>query len=157
MIPAATLLRSLPWPPLVAAARLPRWIALRDVILTLLAWIFLGWLLRDAIYLIYDFVRHPIFELTTALPPDLATLWERLRFFVIVSCAFVGGIALWAFVNRRRLAGKTKSPHPRVLSTAAHAARFGVEEMALAAARDFKITSVKYRDDGSFAGFECKR
>src|SRR5579864_3082550 len=89
------------WPPLITAARLPRWMFGRAVALTVLAWILLGWLLRDPIYLIYDFFRHPILELTSAQPPDWVMFWSRIRGFVILAASLAGALTLWAFANRK--------------------------------------------------------
>lgn len=154
MSSSAAPLRALPWPPLITAARLPRWMVVRDVVLTLLAWILLGWLIRDALYLVYDFFRYPIFALTTAQPPDFALLWSRLRYFVILSASLILVLSLWAFVNRNRLKAATNYPPPRVLPIAEQAARFGIAESAVGEARAFKITLVKFREDGTIAGFE---
>ena len=74
-----------PWPPLITATRLSVWVTIRDVLGTFSAWLLLAWLLKDPIYVAYDFLRHPIFELTRAQPLDVGVLWWRLRYFWIAS------------------------------------------------------------------------
>ncbi len=144
-----------PWPPLITGARLPRWIKIRDVVLTLLAWFLLGRLLRDPIYVAYDYLRHPIFQLTTAQPLDIGVLWDRLRYFVLFSVGLVTWLCLWALINRRRLTRcPTGSPQPPVLTVAEQAARAGIDEKKLNEAREFKVTNVRFREDGAIAGFE---
>ena len=53
MSPAETLSSLERWPPLITGSRRPRWIVIRDIVLTLLAWLLLamllrGWLTRGA-------------------------------------------------------------------------------------------------------------
>lgn len=156
MIPATVPRAIQPWPPVITGSRLRRWMVFRDVVLTILAWILLGWLLRDVIFLIYDFLRHPIFELTTAQPPDLHMLWGRLQYFIILSASLVAALSLWAFVNRDRLAAATKYDQPSPLTIAEQSWRFGVAESAVEEARDFKIANVNFREDGTVEGFERK-
>jgi poly-beta-1,6-N-acetyl-D-glucosamine biosynthesis protein PgaD len=143
------------WPPLITGARLPRWIRIRDVVLTLLAWFLLGRLLRDPIYVAYDYLRHPIFQLTTAQPLDIRALWERLRYFALISVVLVTWLCLWALINRRRLIRcPTHAPQPPELSLAEQAARAGIDEKKVNEAREFKVTNVHFREDGAIAGFE---
>jgi poly-beta-1,6-N-acetyl-D-glucosamine biosynthesis protein PgaD len=144
-----------PWPPLITGDRLSRWIRIRDVVLTLLAWFLLGRLLRDPIYVAYDYLRHPIFQLTTAQPLDIGVLWERLRYFVLISVVLVTWLCLWALINRRQLIRcPTHSPEPPALTVAEQAARAGIDEKKVDEAQEFKVTKVRFRDDGAIAGFE---
>jgi poly-beta-1,6-N-acetyl-D-glucosamine biosynthesis protein PgaD len=144
-----------PWPPLITGSRLPRWIRIRDVVLTLLAWFLLGRLLRDPIYVAYDYLRHPIFQLTTAQPLDVGVLWERLRYFALISVVLVTWLCLWALINRRRMIlCPTGSPQPPALTVAEQAARAGIDEKKVNEAREFKVANVLFREDGAIAGFE---
>jgi hypothetical protein len=124
-----------PWPPLITGARLPLWIRIRDIVLTLLAWILLAWLIRDSIYVVYDYMRPPIFELSTATLPDLGIIWERLRYFVFISIALILALALTAVIDRHRLLAATRTPQPALLTTAEQAARVGIEEKIVQEAR----------------------
>jgi poly-beta-1,6-N-acetyl-D-glucosamine biosynthesis protein PgaD len=142
------------WPPLLTGARRPRWVAIRDVFLTLVAWFLLAWLLRDLLYLAYDFFRHPVFELSTAARPDLGVLWTRLRAFVMMSAALILWLALWAVIGRRRLMATGRSRQPASLTIGEEAGRAGIDEKALSEARRFKVTKVLFRADGTIGAFE---
>ena len=55
-----------PWPPLRIAQKRP-WTQVRDVALTLCAWVFLAWILRGVVFLAHDFLRAPVFQVTKPL------------------------------------------------------------------------------------------
>ena len=97
----------------------------RDVLLTVGAWLLIGYFLRDGLYLAYDYFRAPIFELTTATAPDWGELWGRLRGFVLLAAALVAWLAFWALDSRARLQA-THSPQPPPLPDRSHAARVGL-------------------------------
>ncbi len=127
-------------PPLIRT-QIPAWMQVRDVLLTLGAWLLVGYLLRNGLYFAYDFFRAPIFELTTATTPDWAELWNRLRGYVLVAAALVTWITFWAFDSRARLQA-THSPQPAPLAADSHAARVGLSEAQLAAWRRAKVQTV---------------
>lgn len=141
------------WPPLITGARRPYWVGIRDSFLTLLAWLVLAWLLRDLIYVVYDFFRPPRFELTIAAP-DLGALWERLRYFVMVSTVLIVWLALHAAIDRRRLQSAERVPQPGPLTIGEEARLAGVDEKTVADARRLKVTSVLFRPDGTIDRFE---
>jgi len=122
----------------------------------LLAWFLLAWLLRDPIYLAYDYLRHPVFELTTAQPPDFGMIWERLRYFVMIAAGLIAWLYVCGVIDRRRLKPATRSPQPAALTVGEQAARvgIGIGEKTVNEARKFKVTSIRINEDGSIAGFE---
>jgi hypothetical protein len=105
-------------------------------------------------YLTYDYLRHPVFELTTAQPPDFVMIWGRLQYFVLISVALVALLSLWALIDRRRLLAVTRTPQPAPLAIAEQAARAGINEKIVSEARKFKVTNVRFNEDGSISGFE---
>ncbi|HEY7292809.1 MAG TPA: poly-beta-1,6-N-acetyl-D-glucosamine biosynthesis protein PgaD [Vicinamibacterales bacterium] len=141
------------WPPLVTGAQRPYWVGVRDALLTLMAWFILAWLLRDLVYLAYDFLRPPRFELTIAAP-DLGALWERLQYFVMASATLIASLALWAAIDRRRLLEAERIPQPSPLTIGDEAHRAGVDEKSIGEARTHKLTKVIFRADGSIASFQ---
>src|SRR4051812_31543885 len=142
-----------PLPPLITGAHRPDWVRFRDTFLTLLAWFVLAWLLRDLIHLVYDFLRPPRFELTIAAP-DLGALWERLRYFVMMSTVLVVWLALRAASDRRRRLTAERGPQPSSLTVGEEAHWAGVDEKTVGDARRLKVTNVLFRPDGTIAGFE---
>jgi poly-beta-1,6-N-acetyl-D-glucosamine biosynthesis protein PgaD len=130
-----------PVEPPIIRTRLPPWILVRDVVLTLGAWLLIGYFLREGLYLAYDYFRAPIFELTTATAPDWGEMWTRLRGFALLAAALVTWLAFWALDSRARLQA-THSPQPPALSDRSHAARVGLSEGELAARRLPKVQTV---------------
>jgi poly-beta-1,6-N-acetyl-D-glucosamine biosynthesis protein PgaD len=127
-------------PPMIRT-RVPAWMKIRDVVLTLGAWLLIGYFLREGLYLLYDYLRAPIFELTTATAPDWGEIWGRLRGFVMLAAMLVAWITFWALDNRTRLQA-THSPQPPPLPDRSHAARVGLSEAELAAQRMAKVQTV---------------
>lgn len=142
------------WPPIITGVRLPVLVIVRDVLLTLMAWCALGWLLRGPIYVAYDYLRHPIFELTTAQPLDVGLLLRRLRYFWMSSALLIVWLSLWAVIERRRLRAAMQSPQPPSLTIPEQAAQFGLAESAVQAARKFRITNVQFQENDAIAGFQ---
>jgi poly-beta-1,6-N-acetyl-D-glucosamine biosynthesis protein PgaD len=125
----------------IIRTRVPAWMQVRDVLLTLGAWLLIGYFLREGLYLAYDYFRAPIFELTTATAPDWADIWGRLRGFVLLAAALVAWIAFWALDSRARLQA-THSPQPPPLRDDALATRVGLSDTELAAWRSAKVQTV---------------
>ena len=130
-----------PVEPPIIRTRIPAWMRARDVLLTLGAWLLVGYLLRNGLFFAYDYFRAPIFELTTATAPDWGELWRRLRGYALVAAALVAWITFWAFDSRARLQA-TRSPQPAPLPDDNHAARVGLSEAELAAWRRAKVQTV---------------
>jgi hypothetical protein len=131
-----------PTEPPIVYNRIPVLMQVRDVLLTLGAWALIGYLLREGLYLAYDYLRVPIFELTTATAPDWADIWRRLRGFVLFAAALVAWIMFWAFDSRARLRAM-QSAQPAPLPDSAHAGRFSLTEAELASARVAKVQTVE--------------
>ena len=142
------------WPPLVTGTRLPRWVTVRDTVLTALAWVLLGALLRDTIHLMYDCLLHPVFESMIPEYPDWGELWLRLGSFVMISAVLVIWLCLWALIGWRRLSAVETTIQPPALTIAEQAARAGLDDKSVSNARGFKVTNVQFRADGTIAGFE---
>jgi hypothetical protein len=141
-----------PWPPLITRTDIPRWIRIRDVLLTVMAWILLGWILRDVLYLAYDYLRAPLFILT-GRHPDIGQRLNRLHIFAAMSLALIACLCLMALIRRRRLRAMTYSPQPPPLTVAEQAAWAGMEESAVVHARGLKIAVVQA--DGTIFGKEA--
>jgi poly-beta-1,6-N-acetyl-D-glucosamine biosynthesis protein PgaD len=135
---------------LITGGNVPTWMRVRDVVLTLIAWVVLGWLLRDALYLAYDYLRPPLFELT-ARHPELIPGLERLSIFLAIAVGLVACLVLLTLGTHRRLRTAVLSLQPPSLSVAEQAARAGVEERVVTEARGFKIAIVAVREDGSIS------
>jgi poly-beta-1,6-N-acetyl-D-glucosamine biosynthesis protein PgaD len=142
------------WPPIIKATRVPRWIVTRDILLTLLAWAVLVWLLREPIYVAYDYLRHPIFRLTTANPLDISVLWVRLGYYWITAAVLIALLWSVGLLRRRRLRAATQSAQPLLLTIEEQAQRAGIDEQNIERARAFKFAKARFNDDGNLVGFE---
>ena len=130
-----------PVEPPIIVTRIPGWMRVRDVLMTIGAWLVIGYFLREGLYLVYDYFRAPIFELSTATAPDWGEIWGRLRGFVLLAAALVAWMAFWALDSRARLRA-THSPQPAPLADRNYAARVGLTEAELAAWRQAKVQAV---------------
>lgn len=130
-----------PVEPPIIRTRVPALMRVRDVLLTLGAWLLIGYFLREGLYLAYDYFRAPIFELTTATAPNWGEMWGRLRGFVLLAAALVAWLAFWALDSRARLQA-TRSPQPQALPDCSHAARVGLSDGELASQRLAKVQTV---------------
>ena len=147
----------LPWPPLIAGANVPVWVRLRDVVLTLLAWALLGYLMRETLHLLHDYLRAPIFEFTNATPPDWEELRGRLRPFSYFVAALTLWLLFWALVRGRRMRATAPVAQPASLATNQHAAAFGLEGVAVARWSEARILVVHFDAQGHVSHAEAKR
>jgi hypothetical protein len=127
-------------PPIIRSP-VPVWILARDILLTIGAWLVIVFSLREALYLVYDYFRAPIFQLTTASAPDWVGIWQRLRGFILLACGLVSWIAFWAFDQRARLRA-TSSPQPAPLDDGSLAASTGLTPADLPPWRSAKVQTV---------------
>lgn len=132
------------WPPLIVGAKVSGWVRLRDFVLTVLAWALLAYLVRETLDLMRDYLSYPIFEFTSAEPPNWPELWGRLRPFA----GFVAGLVLWllfwALVRGRRMRATAPEPQPPPLSLTAQGADFGLDESALAHWHEARVLLVHF-------------
>jgi poly-beta-1,6-N-acetyl-D-glucosamine biosynthesis protein PgaD len=145
------------WPPLIEGANVPGWVRLRDWVLTLLAWALLGYLMRETLDLLHDYLRYPIFEFTSATPPDWRELWGRLRPFSYFIAVLTVWLLFWALLRGRRLRATAPVPQPAPLTLAAHAAAFGLDEAALARWTEARVLVVHFDATGQVSHAEAKR
>jgi poly-beta-1,6-N-acetyl-D-glucosamine biosynthesis protein PgaD len=145
------------WPPLIQGAKVPGWVRLRDWVLTLLAWALLGYLMRETLDLLRDYFRYPIFEFTSATPPDWRELWGRLRPFSYFIAVLTVWLLFWALLRGRRLRATAPVPQPAPLALSTHAAAFGLDEAALARWTEARVLVVHFDATGQISHAEAKR
>jgi len=133
----------------------PAWMRVRDVVLTLGAWLLIGYFLREGLFLAYDYLRAPLFELTTATAPDWTDIWSRLRGFVLLAIALVSWITFWSFDSRARLQA-AHSPQPPPLPDGSRAMFAGLSEAELAAHRVAKVQTVDIDRSGQFVTLDAE-
>ena len=137
------------WPPLVNATGVPLFIRVRDTVLTLCAWALLGYLLRDVLYLAWDYLRHPIFELTTASAPDWRLLWHRLSGYALFIAALMAWLLLWGHFRRATLAAAAPQPQPPALAAVDQFRHFGLAVAQIDVWQGAQRLVVHFDGDGS--------
>jgi hypothetical protein len=95
------------WPPIIKANTVSMWIRGRDIFITLLAWLTIGFTLHNFLWLVYDYFADPIFQLTLATPPDWQGMWQRLSQFVYIALGLIIWICILALL-RRKIINSTK-------------------------------------------------
>lgn len=128
------------WPPLIHA-ELPVWMKWRDAVLTLMMWGLFAWLLQRQLRLVSRTVHG------RSDPVDFLTL---LAPYVGLAVVLIGILAVAAaLTERRRHRALTLRP-PAPLALADEARRAGMDEAALAAARDMRIAVVHVDGGGRY-------
>ena len=139
------------WRPLVGIGVLPWWVRLRDVLLTLLAWLALLWLMRH----LRAALRIAAYHLA-GVPLDARVLqWvPRPDIFLPFAAAAVLlmlGAVLIALARRRSLKAQPRAfPEPQ-LDASAHAARFGLDAGQMAQLRAGAVRTVQFEGVGRIA------
>jgi hypothetical protein len=143
-------LKQLEWPPLVVGARVRAWLRVRDILMTLLAWLALSWAMRDVLAMLADYLRPPVFELNSMAPPNWNELWRRLQPFSYFIAVLLVWLLCWALIRGRamRVAGAASLPPPQPQLSEDHAASFGLAAREIDAWRRARVIVVHLGDDG---------
>ena len=132
------------WPPLLADAKLPRYVFWRDVLLTVGAWLLLYWLTRRGLMAIWlglsDVSGHP----RPGSEADWTVWWARLRFYMVAVSLLAIWLAIWGRVSRRRIRRYHSMPTLVPLSLAEEAVRAACSEADLSVWRDLKSAVVHF-------------
>jgi poly-beta-1,6-N-acetyl-D-glucosamine biosynthesis protein PgaD len=114
------------WPPIIRAGNVPPLIRLRDTILTVVAWIFLVFLLWEILDMLWDYFSAPVFQLSRTHSLNLQAFLTRIGGFALLSLLLVLWLTFWGIVRRKELR-RTYDPRPvSPLSLRDHAATFGI-------------------------------
>ena len=140
---------SIPWPPLIVADQIPRWVKWRDFLLTLMMWILFAVVLEREFKLfvgrLLEYWGLGDFE-TEA---NWVEFFEKLMPHIQVTLMLVGVLALASLITLYRRRRGLLLPAPPLLEIANEARRAGMEEDALAAARDLRIAVVHIDENGT--------
>ena len=90
------------WPPLIYHARVPLYIKLRDLLITLAGWLLIVDLLEDIWVLITQWLHLAVFKRKVEVDHLMLTLWGNIHEFFYLSMTFVAVVVL-AGVSRRNL------------------------------------------------------
>lgn len=140
------------WPPLVGSDTVPRLVVLRDLVLTVLAWVVFAWMLRHAISLAIDWFREPFGQLTHLQPPDWPNIWNHLRNYVALATLLAIWISFWAIYRSKTLrpqdhTAAAVSPLPDGILCQ----RYGVQVEQLQRWQALRVMTVDVQSDGRIA------
>jgi poly-beta-1,6-N-acetyl-D-glucosamine biosynthesis protein PgaD len=145
------------WPPLIQGADLPAWVRVRDVVLTLLAWLLLAWVLREGLELTIDYLSPPRFQFTNMSPPNLIELAARLSGFLLFIGALVAWLLFWAAVRGHQLRASEPVAQPPGLPLADQAADFALAPQEVAPWQRAKVLVVHFDDSGQVSHGDVTR
>jgi len=95
------------WPPIIKADTVSIWIRTRDVFITILAWLTIGFTIHNLLWLIYDYFADPIFQISFTEPPNWQFMWQRLSQFVYIALGLIVWICALALL-RSKIINSTK-------------------------------------------------
>jgi hypothetical protein len=130
------------WPPLITAARQPRWMVWRDRGLTLGMWVLFVIVCHNFIRLALDGLREILGRPRRGPEWDFDDMWDPLRPFLVVAVLLVTWLLSAGVVSVRRVQRNLARPKPAPLGVAEEAAELGAEEADLAAWRGLRVSVV---------------
>jgi poly-beta-1,6-N-acetyl-D-glucosamine biosynthesis protein PgaD len=137
------------WPPVILPDRVPWWVRMRDLVLTIAAWGLFAWWTQGALLLLWDYLSFPMFELTSHAPPD----WETMRATIAPFLAIAALLAAWLYIRGRTrrgiLAKQYDADQPAALEPDVHAARWGLTPADVTRLREQRVGTVQFGTDGS--------
>ena len=132
------------WPPLISSAQVPRFVRVRDWVMTLLAWVALAFFLRLGFLLLWDYFSSPIFELTRTKAPDWGFVWDRLSLFIYLIFGVVIWIIAWGVGRRAQLRQTFDRRVMPPLSLEEHATSLGLDPREIERWRECRIVTVHF-------------
>jgi len=95
------------WPPIINSDRISIWIRIRDILLTVGAWLIILATFHNLLWLIFDYLSDPIFELSHATGPQWQQIWQKVSRFFYIALGLVAWICFLAII-RRKIINATK-------------------------------------------------
>lgn len=95
------------WPPIINSDHIPVWVKMRDILLTMGAWLIILATFHNLLWVIFDYLSDPIFELSTAAEPQWYEIWQKLASFFGITLGLVLWICFLA-ISRRKIINSTK-------------------------------------------------
>ncbi len=142
------------WPPLITAARQPRWMVWRDRGLTLLMWVLFVLVCHNFIRLAFDEFRELTGRPRRGPEWDFEDMWDPLRPFLFVASVLVMWLLLAGIASVRRMQRNLARPKPAPLGLAEEAAEQGAAPDDLAAWRGLRVAVVHLDEQGRMRATE---
>lgn len=137
------------WPPIISHVRRPRWILVRDVLLTLLMWGMLGLILYSEAELAWNGIQVLMRKPDAVIDAQLDLFVRRMQPLLYLMAALVLMLALATLISRNRREKAIRQAPPPPLPDEVLAARAGMDLDALAKARQHRIAVVHVGEGGA--------
>jgi poly-beta-1,6-N-acetyl-D-glucosamine biosynthesis protein PgaD len=95
------------WPPIINSDHVPKWVKIRDILLTIGAWLIIFATFHSLLWLIFEYFSHPAFELSATATPQWSQIWEKVSTFFYIALGLVSWIYFLA-ISRRKIINSTK-------------------------------------------------
>lgn len=95
------------WPPIIDSDHIPRWVKMRDIFLTIGAWLIILATFHSLIWIIFDYFSDPIFLLSTTATPQWSEIWQKVSRFFYIALGLVSWICFLA-ISRRKIINSTQ-------------------------------------------------
>ena len=129
-----------PQPHGIRVLKVPMWMRVRDILLTLSAWLIVAHFMREALHMGYEYLWH--FEVINAKPPNWRAMWDNLHGFLFLAACLILWLTFWAISSRKRLRSASMMPQPDALSLREHAESIGLTEAQLMQCKSYVTTTV---------------
>jgi poly-beta-1,6-N-acetyl-D-glucosamine biosynthesis protein PgaD len=142
----------LDWPPLIYGHTIPWYIRVRDMVLTALAWLVMGWMLRHFIHLGWDYARYPVLKTMDAQSPDWNTLWVRILPYLILSAMLITSVWIYGYLHRNLMRNQKTRAQPEALPLDEHAEKVGLDSSTITTWRSWPVITIQHDKDDRITG-----
>jgi poly-beta-1,6-N-acetyl-D-glucosamine biosynthesis protein PgaD len=142
--------RSDAWPPLIVADSKPTWVKVRDVVLTLAMWVLFAIMLETEFELFFGHYLKRLGLGDFDSEANWLKFFNALRPFLLTALVLVALLFVAALLTLRRVARSRRLPPPTPLTIGEQAGGIGMEDPALAAARELRVAVVHIDADGRY-------
>ena len=136
------------WPPLIKAATVPRWMRLRDAVLTLTMWVLFVIILQAEVVAFVGEFLESLGLINVDTGRDWDAFFRHLLPFLEAAAGLVAAFLTTVPFTLRRGYRGLKLPQPVPLPLADEAVRAGMAAADLTAARGLRIAVVHFEPDG---------
>ncbi|MBT8631651.1 hypothetical protein AOC23_06150 [Polynucleobacter paneuropaeus] len=91
------------WPPIINSDSISIWIRVRDIALTIGAWLIIIFTVHNLIWLLVDCFSDPIFELATEKAPRWSEIWFRIDDYIYLALVLIAWVCILAAYRRKSI------------------------------------------------------
>lgn len=148
--------KNIPWPPIIRTAKVPLLIRLRDLLLTILAWVIVATLLWELFDFLEDYFSDPIFTIRRIHALDWGTFIQRASVFTMIGTVLLVWLLFRGLSRRKHLKHHKTKKKVKPLSLSEHGKDFGVSEQSIEDWRRNKIAVVYFDANSKIERIEAR-